>query len=244
VDWIPDSEAHPASLHPKENFVTKPKNFALIALGFVLYPIVLALPYPFFRHHARAENITVFSDESISPALFPILNDVERRLQRSPLNDPSLRHRVFICNETWLFVLMANTDSHAGGVNKAWLNQSIFLRRANIPANRLLGPSGKKVAGDRTLAYFIAHEIVHTLEEQQLGRYGYLRLPAWKREGYADYVARAPGFAFTERNAYEMDPARSGLYLRYQLLVTYLLDEKRLTPQQMLSNQIAAPTMN
>jgi len=41
-----------------------------------------------------------------------------------------------------------------------------------------------------------------------------------------------------------MDPARSGLYLRYQLLVTYLLDEKRLTPQQMLSNQIAAPTMN
>ena len=234
--------------------MTKPslhwKTLALPALGFVLYPILLAFPYPFFRYHARAENIAVFSDESISPALFPILHDVERRLQRSPLNDASLHHRVFICNETWRFVLLANTDSHAGGVNKAWLNQSIFLRRANIPGDRLLGPSGKEVAGDRTLAYFITHEIVHSLEERHLGRYGYLRLPAWKREGYADYVARDSGFVFAERlaaferNAFEMNPARSGLYLRYQLFVTYLLDEKRLTPQQMLTDQIAAPNMN
>jgi hypothetical protein len=220
------------------------KSLALVGLGFALYPALMLFPYPFFRHHARAQNIAVYSDRSISPAILPILGDVEQRLQRSPLNDSRLQHRVFICNDAWLFIFFANADYHAGGINKAWLNQYIFLRRAEIPRNRLIGPSGREVPGDRTLAYFIAHEIVHTLEEHRLGRYGYVRMPAWKREGYADYVARDPGFVFTQqlpayrRNAYEMDPIRSGLYLRYHLFVSYLLDREDLTPQEMLKGRI------
>lgn len=217
------------------------KSLALVALGFALYPALMLFPYPFFRHQARSNNISVYSDRSISPQIFPILGDVEQRLHKSPLDDSRLQHRIFICNDTWLFIFFANTGYHAGGVNKAWLNRYIFLRRAEIQRNRLIGPSGNEVPGDRTLAYFIAHEIVHTLEVHRLGRYGFVRLPAWKREGYADYVARDPGFVFTEqlpafqRNAYEMDPKRSGLYLRYQLFVTYLLDEEQLAPHEMLT---------
>jgi len=221
------------------------KSIALIVLGFALYPALMLFPYPFFRHQAHAENIAVYSDQSISPAIFPILGDVERRIHRSPLDDSRLRHRIFICNDTWLFIFFANTDYHAGGVNKAWLNQDIFLRRAEIQRNRLIGPSGIEVPGDRTLAYFIAHEIVHSLEVHRLGRYGYVRLPAWKREGYADYVARDRGFVFGEQlpsyqqNACEMNPKRSGLYLRYQLYVAYLLDREHLTPEKMLTGRIA-----
>ena len=203
------------------------KSLALVVLGFALYPALMLYPYPFFRHQARSKNIAVYSDRSISPAILPILGDVEQRLHRSPFDDARLQHRIFICNDTWLFIFFANTDYRAGGVNKAWLNQDIFLRRAEIQRNRLIGPSGNEVPGDRTLAYFIAHEIVHTLEVHRLGRYGYVRLPTWKREGYADYVARDPGFVFTQQlsayqnNAYEMDPRRSGLYLRYRA-VCYL----------------------
>ena len=225
------------------------KPLALVALGFALYPALMLFPYPLFRHQARSKNIAVYSDRSISPAILPILGDVEQRLRRSPLDDSRLQHRIFICNDTWLFIFFANTDYHAGGVNKAWLNQDIFLRRAEIQRNRLIGPSENEVAGDRTLAYFIAHEIVHTLEEHRLGRYGYVRLPAWKREGYADYVARDPGFVFTQqlpayqRNAYEMDPNHSGLYLRYQLFVTYLLDKEQFTLEEMLSGPIDETTI-
>jgi hypothetical protein len=38
---------------------------------------------------------------------------------------------------------------------------------------------------------------------------------------------------------YEMDPNRSGLYLRYQLFVAYVLDREKLTPQQMLAGRIS-----
>ena len=210
---------------------------------------VIAFPYPFFSHEVHFENITVYSDQSISPALLSILNDVQGRLQKSPLNDPTLQHRLFICNKGWLFTFLANTDYRAGGVNKAWLNQNIFLRRSDIERNRVIGPSGKEVSGERTLAYFITHEITHSLEVHLLGRYAYIRLPAWKREGYADYIARDSEFVFAERlaalqnNAPEMSPQGSGLYLRYELFVAYLLDVAHLTPEEMLTDSFAETTL-
>jgi len=220
-------------------------SLTLPLLTLALYVTVMAFPYPFFSHEVHFENITVYSDQSISPALLSILNDVQGRLQKSPLNDPTLQHRLFICNKGWLFTFLANTDYRAGGVNKAWLNQNIFLRRSDIERNRLIGPSGKEVSGERTLAYFITHEIAHSLEVHLLGRYEYIRLPAWKREGYADYIARDSEFVFAERlaalqnNAPEMSPQGSGLYLRYELFVAYLLDVAHLTPEEMLTDSFA-----
>jgi hypothetical protein len=211
---------------------------------------LIAFPYPIFSHAFHFENITVYSDQSISPALLPILNDVQARLRRSPLNDPTLQHRVFICNKGWLFTFLANADYRAGGVNKTWLNQNIFLRRSDIEKNRLISPSGREVPGERTLAYFITHEIAHSLEVHLLGRYAYIRLPAWKREGYADYVARDSGFVFAKRlaafqnNAPEMDPQRSGLYLRYQLFVSYLLNVVHITPEEMLTDSFAETALD
>jgi len=165
---------------------------------------------------------------------------VKVHLRKSPLNDESLQHRIFICNRDWRFILFTNRDYHAAGVNQAWLNRNIFLRRSDTGHNRLFGPSGNAVPGERTLAYYMTHEIVHSLEVRFLGRRTYLQLPAWKREGYADYVAKDANFISAERlaalrkNAPEMNPRRSGLYLRHHLLVAYLLDVQKMEPGKML----------
>ena len=80
---------------------------------------------------------------------------------------------------------------------------------------------------------------------QFLGRWSYLQLPAWKREGYADYVAKDPNFISAERlaalrtNAPEMNPRRSGLYLRHHLLVAYLLDVQRMDAATMLTQPLS-----
>jgi len=111
--------------------------------------------YPFVTHDAHAKNIAVYADQSISPALFPLLADVEQRLQKSSLDDPRLQHRVLIRDNTRLFAFFSNTDSRTRGVNKACFNQYIFLRRAEIQRNRLIGPPGIEVPGERTLVYFI-----------------------------------------------------------------------------------------
>jgi len=205
-----------------------------------LYVILLAFPYPLFSYTERFHDITIYSDRPISPNLRFVVDSVRERLRKSPLNDESQHHRIFICNSDWRFIVFTNRDYHAAGVNQAWLNRNIFLRRSDIEHNRLIGPSGKVVPGERTLAYYITHEIVHSLEVRCLGRWSYLQLPAWKREGYADYVAKAPNFISAERlaalrrNAPEMNPKGSGLYLRHHLLVAYLLDVQKMDPDKML----------
>ena len=89
--------------------------------------------------------------------------------------------------------------------------------------------------GERTLSYYIGHEITHVLLARELGALKQWQLPAWKNEGYADLVAKGGEFDYERareqlrRGDRELDPKRSGLYLRYHLLVAYLLERKGLS---------------
>jgi hypothetical protein len=104
-----------------------------------------------------------------------------------------------------------------------------------------VGHSGQEAPGARTLSYFIAHEIMHTLVARELGILKHWRLPAWKNEGYADLVAKGGDFDYERareqlrRHDRELDPKHSGLYLRYHLLVAYLLDHKGITVHELLN---------
>jgi hypothetical protein len=50
--------------------------------------------------------------------------------------------------------------------------------------------TGRAVGGVRTLSGVIAHESTHLLERVHFGQVKSLGFPAWKFEGYADYVAQ------------------------------------------------------
>ena len=97
--------------------------------------------------------------------------------------------------------------------------------------------------GERTLSYYIAHEIMHALISRELGIVKDWRLPAWKNEGYADLIAKGGDFDYERarehlrRGDRELDPKRSGLYLRYHLLVAYLLDRKGISVGDLLTRE-------
>ena len=77
----------------------------------------------------------------------------------------------------------------------------------------------------------IAHEVTHAMTADRIGRWRYFHLAAFQQEGYADHVAFARpgpfdfarGRALLERDAPEMNPRRSGLYLRHEMTAVYLL---------------------
>jgi len=199
----------------------------------------------FFGHTFSHGAIVVYSDQPIPASAERVLEDAENRLKRSPLFRvrPSKKIRIYICNQAWRFVFFANIRYKVGGLAYPQLANNIFLRRAHIDANRLIGPSGNEVPGERTLSYFLAHEAVHTLIFDELGVFGYWRVPVWKDDGYADYIAKGTDFDYDHavaqlrRGDRELDPLRSGLYLRYHLLVAYLLDRKGIGVHQMLRQE-------
>ena len=96
------------------------------------------------------------------------------------------------------------------------------------------------MTGDRTLDYFIVHEVTHQLTGQALGPVRYFRLPQWVREGYADYVGKGAPFDYKtaeralQTGAPEMDWKRSGLYWRYQYLVADLLERRHWIVERLL----------
>jgi hypothetical protein len=208
-----------------------------------LYLILLRHPGLFFHYSFAQDGITLHSDQPIpGGSAAQVLRDVAERLSRSPLfpEDPRWHAHVYICNHNWRFILFANIRYKVGGLAYPPLSNNIFLRAAHIDANRLVGPSGQEVPGERTLAYFIAHEITHTLIADELGSARYWSVPAWKNEGYADHVAKGPDFHYQRAldryrsGEREMDPIKSGLYLRYQLLVDFLLERRGKSVHELL----------
>jgi hypothetical protein len=81
---------------------------------------------------------------------------------------------------------------------------------------------------------------MHVANVRAAGRWRYARLPQWVDDGYADYIARdidlGEALAKMKEGARELDPRRSGLYLRYHLMVAYLLDKKQVRLQELLTS--------
>ena len=226
------------------------KFLAAIAGVFATILLLLSVPQPFFRSSVTAKNLTLYSDQPFAPESGQrVLELAEAKLAQSPLYSAEQKHLVFICNARWRQRLFFTYVYGAGGVNYYPLTTNVFLRNSIIEENCLIGPSGNRTSGERTLDYFIAHEITHTLTGQAVGGIAYHRLPQWKREGYADYVGKGAAFNYDEAkqaflaNDPKMDWAKSGLYWRFHLLVAHLLDKQHWSVQRVLEDPIEQQTV-
>ncbi len=232
------------------------KKESLLKIGAALVAVValllvlLSVPQPFFHASVSAKNLTLYSDQSFAPAAGQqVLQLVEAKLTKSPLYSAEQKHLVFICNARWRQRLFFTYQYGVGGVNYYPLTTNVFLRDSVIEENCLIGPGGNRVPGERTLDYFIAHEITHSLTGQAVGGLDYHRLPQWKREGYADYVGKGAAFNYDEAKAAfladdrKMDYAKSGLYWRFNLLVAHLLEKQHWSAQRVLEDPIEQQTV-
>ena len=217
------------------------RTLVATAALFVGYSALLCLPQPFFSSSVRASNLIIHSDRPLpGPAARYVLELVQAKLASSPLYAAQDTHHIYICNSRWRQIVFFNKDYGVGGVAPYPLTANVFLRDAAIEHNRLVSPGGVEVPGERTLDYFIAHEITHQLTGHALGPIRYFRLPQWVREGYADYVGKSRAFQYDDaRRAFlegapEMDWKKSGLYWRYHLLVAHLLDHRGWTVTRLL----------
>jgi hypothetical protein len=203
------------------------------------YAALLLHPQPLFAYRHSYRHIIVSSDQPIPGEIDGILDRVVTRLHSSPLFDGERDYFVYLCQSRWRFVLLANAAWRAGG-RQSLVGRNVFLRPSDIARDRLYGPSGREVTGERTLTYFIAHELTHTMTLDALGRWRYGRLPEWVREGYGDYVGK---YRFDTARALDdfragvtrMDPRASGLYDRYHLMVWRVLDQDGVSVAELLA---------
>ena len=179
--------------------------------------------------------MTVYSDRvlEIEP-LEHVIADAEFRLSKSPINRPADHYNVFIANTGWRRgLLFAPAGSVGGVVYFPFFGQNVFLSGADLDQNRLISPMGYIPAANRTLSYFIAHEITHLQQGATVGAFGFVMMPAWIREGYADRVGLShPSDHDQLAASLKRDPIdvehwnRFGYYSSFRYVVGQLIDGK------------------
>ncbi len=220
------------------------KRALLVLVGVAAGWVGLVIhPQPLFAYTARQGNLVLHARRPFPPATQALLQDVLRRVSASPLYDAGRVHDVFLCDTPGLYGLLALWAYRSGGVTQTMLNGHAFIRPFDIERGTVFGRSGEVKVG-RPLAYFIAHEVTHAMTVDRVGRWRFRQLAHFQTEGYADHVAFArPMDLRAEREALirgapEMIPRQSGLYRRYELLVTYLLERRGMSVDQLLARPL------
>ncbi len=221
--------------------ILRPCLFGFLGLA-ASYILLICFPQPLFAYSHTWNNLTLYCDDPIPPQADQVLQDAQRRLGRSPFYANKPHENIFLCNHIWRYRLLFAANENAKGFAYLFAPWNVFLGKADISENVLFRKDGRTPSGPaRPLSYFLAHEITHNLTNRFLGPWAQWRLPVWKREGYADYIGKGGDFDFKKNLALFkkgdplLDPHASGLYLRYQLLVAYLLEKKGLTAPQLLT---------
>jgi hypothetical protein len=127
--------------------------------------VVAALvhPQPAFAYHVQSGRLSLFSDRPFDIEKSKrLLAEVDRRLRLTSLDHGDGEHRIFVANSRWRACLAFLWNSGAAGVNYYPLTRNVFIRESDIDNNRVLRTAGP-VPPPRTLAYYAAHEIAHSL---------------------------------------------------------------------------------
>ena len=219
---------------------------AALAIPALLFCALIIWPDPLFAYSLGTGKIVVASDRPIPSAGGErFLRDCERLLERSPLKTKARQYRIYVANEDWRQRLFFLPSPKAWGLAYGYpLGGNAFLSGANFDAGRVVH-WGYVGTPPRTLAWLCAHELTHIVAAEHVGPARF-RVPRWVWEGLPDYVGIENRQSFEElRGALGDRPVdipmmiRYGSYPRYRLLVTFFLEKKGWSVDQLLQSRLS-----
>jgi len=216
-----------------------------VATCALLFGALIVWPDPLFAFSLGSGKIIVSSDRPIpSTGGERFLRDCERLLDRSPLSATARQYRIYVTNEEWRRLLFFFARPKPWGLAYFFgFGGTAFLSGANFENGRVVH-RGYVGTPPRTLAYLCAHELTHIIASEHLGLARF-HVPTWVWEGFPDYVGIENRESFEDlRDALGDRPVdipmmmQYGSYPRYRLLVTFFLERKGWSVDQLLKTRL------
>jgi hypothetical protein len=203
----------------------------MLLLG-VAFILLLSFPQLLFAHETSYKQFHVYSREPSDQHVDAVLDAVEARLATSTINDDRVTPNVYLTNSYRLYrSLSLNMGWNSFGKGYPLLpTNNIFINKSDLAADQVFRDAATN--NTRSLSGVIAHEVTHLLIRKRYGYWRNVTMPAWKKEGYAEYVAG--GSTLPHETGIKMWKAnpKDGTgyqYFKYYMLVKYLLEQEKLS---------------
>ncbi len=197
----------------------------------VVYFFLIISPSILFTCRTEVGNCRIYSNESF-PADSMIVYSLQK-LNRSGLMRDDTHFDIFICDNYSLYTFLAPASRNSFGVHYP-VTGNIILTKSDLQCGTVTRNGTDN--NIRSLESVLAHEMTHRLIESEFGFWKTRFMPAWKEEGFCEYIAGASSYDVKEGLkifAYGKDDGSlSYRYFTYRLFVTCLTERKGLTIRQ------------
>lgn len=214
-----------------------------IVVGYVL---LLSFPQVLFAHQMSYGNLTVYSREPLDQNIYAVLARAGTRLASSEIDSQEVKPRIFLTNSFRLYSFLSlYIGGNSFGKGYPLLpTANIFINKSDLVNDLVLRKAPDH--NERSLSGVIAHETTHLLVRKRYGYWRNLTMPAWKKEGYAEYVAGGSTLPYeTGVKMWKENPKdpRGYQYFKYYMLVKYLLDHDKLSVDDLFGRDFDLPSL-
>ena len=219
-------------------------------LMIILLLIIVLNPVLTYAHHTKHTNFTIYHEQTLHPTFIKQLDHAHELIKKSEFYNPHLQLDICLNDGSVYPTLIQKLRGRAfawGFYNKVVLQGAINYDDQTVELN------GYKW----NLHELLAHEITHCLQFDKFGLFNsnpLAGIPAWKWEGYAEYIARQSdahgelaknldrlaNANSIDENSWQITLADGTIcpreYYNYLLLMQYCLDIKKMNYQQVLAD--------
>ena len=215
-------------------------KLASTSLGIVAvaYLALLYFPQPLFAYTTIYKGFEVHSREPLDGGIEKVLDSAEERLKTSPIYDGTVRRPIYLTGGFGTYTLLSHKAYNSFANSVPFVN-NIFINKTDVAGNRVTMNRTKN--NSRSLSGVIAHEVTHLLIRKRYGTIAATLQPAWKNEGYCEYIARDTTIPIEEGlRLWRENPSDDTLYrtIKYHAMVKYLLEKEILTVDELFTKDL------
>jgi len=161
--------------------------FYCVLLPAAVYAGLTFYPRAYFTQSYGHDNITLHTREPLSEPADAVLARISETVAGDDFAEPGRTFEVYLGGGFGGYAFWAPFCGKSYACVHP-LSGKIFVASADMEKNAAYGPGASMPR--RVLESVIVHEVVKAQIKEKLGVLKYAALPSWKKDGYAEHIAR------------------------------------------------------